>query len=82
MKRFIEGEIREQGTLLPEQMDDYVGADNPVRVVDVFVYAEFALRALESAPYAKRWRGVRPRACARGAGLARPAHERVPPALF
>lgn len=37
MKRFIEGENREQGTLLPEHLDDYVGADNPVRVVDVFV---------------------------------------------
>jgi transposase len=37
MKRFIEGENREQGTLLPEHLDDYVGADNPVRIVDVFV---------------------------------------------
>jgi len=37
MKRFIEGENREQGTLLPEHLDDYVDADNPVRVVDVFV---------------------------------------------
>jgi transposase len=37
MKRFIEGEDRAQGTLLPELLDDYVAADNPVRVVDVFV---------------------------------------------
>lgn len=37
MKRFIEGENRGQGTLRPEHLDDYVGADNPVRVVDVFV---------------------------------------------
>jgi transposase len=37
MKRFIEGENRKQRTLLPEHLDDYVGADNPVRVVDVFV---------------------------------------------
>jgi transposase len=37
MKRFIEGEDRGQGTLLPELLDDYVAADNPVRVVDVFV---------------------------------------------
>jgi len=37
MKRFIEGEDRGQGTLLPELLDDYVSGDNPVRVVDVFV---------------------------------------------
>lgn len=37
MKRFIQGEDRTQGTLLPELLDDYVGEDNPVRVVDVFV---------------------------------------------
>jgi len=37
MKRFIEGEERTQVTLLPECLDDYVGEDNPVRVVDVFV---------------------------------------------
>jgi transposase len=37
MNRFIEGEDRGQGTLLPELLDDYVAEDNPVRVVDVFV---------------------------------------------
>jgi transposase len=37
MKRFIEGEDRGQGTLLPELLDDYIAEDNPVRVVDVFV---------------------------------------------
>ena len=37
MKRFIEGEDRHQVTLLPECFDDYIGEDNPVRVVDVFV---------------------------------------------
>jgi transposase len=37
MKRFIEGEQRGQGTLLPEHLDDYVTEDNPARVVDVFV---------------------------------------------
>ena len=37
MKRFIEGEDRGQGTLLPELLDDYVTEDSPVRVVDVFV---------------------------------------------
>ena len=37
MKRFIEGEDRTQVTLLPECLEDYVGHDNPVRVVDAFV---------------------------------------------
>jgi len=37
MKRFIQSEDRTQGMLLPEQLDDYVTEDNPVRVVDVFV---------------------------------------------
>ena len=39
MKRFIEGEDRSQATLLPEYLDDYIGADNPVRVIDVFIDA-------------------------------------------
>ena len=37
MKRYIEGVDRSQGTLLPEQLDDWVHEDSPVRVVDVFV---------------------------------------------
>jgi len=37
MKRFIQGEHRGQGTLLPKSLDDYVSDTNPVRVVDVFV---------------------------------------------
>ena len=45
MKRFIEGEDRSQVTLLPECLDDYIGEDNPVRVVDVFV-EELDLHAL------------------------------------
>jgi len=37
MKRFVEGEDRTQATLLPECLDDYIGEDNPVRVIDVFI---------------------------------------------
>jgi len=33
MKRFIEGEDRTQVTLLPACLEDYVEAENPVRVV-------------------------------------------------
>ena len=45
MKRFVEGEDRLQGILLPEFLDDYVAEDNLVRVIDVFV-DELDLRAL------------------------------------
>ncbi len=37
MTRYIEGRNRQQSFLLPESVDDYVGEDNPVRVVDAFV---------------------------------------------
>jgi transposase len=37
MKRFIEGEPRGQVTLFPVCVEDYVGEDNPVRVIEVFV---------------------------------------------
>ena len=37
MKRFVQGEGRSQGTLLPEVLDDYVTENNAVRVIDVFV---------------------------------------------
>jgi len=37
MKRFIEGVDRTQVSLLPDCVDDYVGADNPVRVIEAFV---------------------------------------------
>jgi transposase len=37
MKRFVEGEDRRQGVLLPEFLDEYVSDENPVRVIDVFV---------------------------------------------
>ena len=37
MGRFIEGSERRQRLLLPDCIDDYVGKDSPVRVVDMFV---------------------------------------------
>lgn len=37
MKRFIAGEDRQQITLFPDCLDDYIAADNPVRLVEVFV---------------------------------------------
>ncbi len=35
MKRFVEGVERSQSTLFPERLEDWIGADNPVRVIDV-----------------------------------------------
>ena len=37
MKRFVEGMDRGQSTLFPECLEDWIGKDNPVRVIDVFV---------------------------------------------
>lgn len=36
MSRFIVGADRQQVTLLPECLDDFVAEDNTVRIVDVF----------------------------------------------
>ena len=45
MKRFIEGADRTQAMLLPQCVEDYVGPDNPVRVVEAFV-EQLDLRAM------------------------------------
>ena len=37
VKRFVEGQDRAQLMLLPECLDDFVGEDNPVRVVDAVI---------------------------------------------
>ena len=37
MKRFIDGADRRQSTLFPECVEDWIGEDNPVRVIDVLV---------------------------------------------
>jgi transposase len=39
MKGFVQGTDRQQTTLLPECLDDWVDESNPVRAVDVFVEA-------------------------------------------
>src|SRR5437660_10895824 len=39
MRRFVEGTDRAQSTLFPECLEDWIGEDNPVRVIDVFVEA-------------------------------------------
>ena len=37
MSRFIEEDNRLQAILFPEKLDEYIGEDNPVRVIDAFV---------------------------------------------
>ena len=36
MRRFVEGTDRGQSALFPECLEDWIGEDNPVRVIDVF----------------------------------------------
>jgi hypothetical protein len=45
MHRFIDGEDRMQQALLPHSLEDYVGEENPVRVIEVFI-GELDLAAL------------------------------------
>src|SRR5215831_18439301 len=50
MKRFVEGECRDQSVLFPERLDDWIAEDNPVRAVDAFVdELEFMALGFESA---------------------------------
>ena len=37
MRRFVEGINREQATLFPEYLEDWIDKDNPVRAIDAFV---------------------------------------------
>ncbi len=39
MQRFIEDRDRDQATLFPQRLDEAIGEDNPVRVVDAFIDA-------------------------------------------
>lgn len=39
MGQYIDGDDRAQSVLFPERLDDWVGEDNPVRVVDIFIDA-------------------------------------------
>lgn len=57
MTRFIQGDCRSQTALLPALLDDYVGEDNPVRIVDAFV-EQLDLRELGFA-------GIEPKATGR-----------------
>ena len=65
MKRFVQGQGRTQGALLPECLDDYVAEDNAVRVIDVFVdeldLGEMGFQV--SIPWPRADRPITPRCC-------------------
>ena len=44
MTDFIQGENRHQSVLFPERLDDYVGEENTVRVIDMFIDELIAVR--------------------------------------
>lgn len=56
---FIRGICREQGTLFPERIDDYISEDNPVRFIDAFV-DELALKELGFERTQPAWTGRSP----------------------
>ena len=76
MKRFIEGQERDQATLFPECLEDWVDEDNPVRVIDAFVDS-LDLGALGFAgvdPKATGWPVYHPMRCNQAVGWSvRPA---------
>lgn len=45
---FVEGADRSQSVLFPERLDDDIGDDHPVRIIDVFVN-ELAFAGVEPA---------------------------------
>ena len=57
MKRFVEGEDRRQGVLLPEYLDDFVAEENQVRFIQAFV-DELDLRGLGFEGVVRRRRAV------------------------
>jgi len=59
MKRFVTGQARGQATLFPERLEDFVGEDNPVRVIDAFV-EQLELRELGFATVAPKAVELRP----------------------
>ena len=72
--RFVVGQDRNQSTLFPELLDDYIGGDNPVRAIDVFV-DELRLGDLG-------FDGVQPHATGRPFRDAVEALSRIPRAEF
>ncbi len=56
---FIRGVSRDQATLFPERLDDYIDEENPVRFIDVFVDNQ-DMKALGFQRIEPAWTGRRP----------------------
>lgn len=56
MSGFIDEADRNQGTLLPERVEEYVSEENPVRVIDAFIgeldLADLGFEGMEPKPRA------------------------------
>jgi hypothetical protein len=52
MKRFVEGEDRRQGVLVPEFLDDYGADENSVWVIEVFFGRDRLFRVRRKFPRA------------------------------
>lgn len=60
MRRYVEGRDRQQVTLLPECLEDFIAEDNPVRVVEAFVEAlDFEALGFGLLWAGRCWRSVR-----------------------
>jgi hypothetical protein len=55
MTRFVVGEDRNQSTLFPERLEDYLSEDNPVPAIDVFVAEVGGVGIKESGPGFGGW---------------------------
>ena len=62
MSGFIDEADRNQGTLLPERVDEYVSDENPVRIIDAFIgeldLAKLGFEGME--PKSTGWPGYHP----------------------
>ena len=50
MPRYVDSQDRQRATLLPECLDDFIGEDNPVRIVDGMVLHTYARYGYSDCP--------------------------------
>lgn len=85
VRRFVEGADRSQSTLFPQYLEDWIGEDNPVRVIDVFVEdrrinaVDFGAPKVAWKLYQKGWRVGVPRRKRQGAGGLRTCSVQIGP---
>jgi hypothetical protein len=62
MWRFVEGMVRDQSTLLPERLENWIGEDNAVRVIDVSI-EELDLAVIDGMANLEAAAAAHPRLC-------------------